>query len=196
MPAITRSTGRGKRLATINPAPRRQPKKVTLAQHMKRSRTDEGRESIQTHLDRPNQLMRLQGEFEMGMARLEELQRLEREQKQLLAKLFEKIEGRAFQAYMKDEVVDLEEEITPEPDSPLTDYESPPPGLAPLRLPMPAPFIDPPVPRRQDTPYPLRLREEEEEEEEQLQYPGGCAVCLYDEERCAGCLRRIWGIRN
>jgi hypothetical protein len=134
----------------------------------------------------------MQEEFELGLACLKDLQRLEKEQKKLLRGLFKKMEGRAFQTFMKDEVVNLTEEEEPQPDSPLTDYHSPtPPGLAPLRLQIPVPFIAPPVPRRQDTPYPLQLQDEEEE----LQYQG-CAVCLYDEERCAGCLRRIWGIRN
>jgi hypothetical protein len=133
----------------------------------------------------------MQEEFELGLARLKDLQRLEKEQKKLLRELFKKMEGRAFQTFMKDEVVNLVEE-EPQPESPLTDYASlTPPGLAQLQLPMPPPFIDPPVPRRQGTPYPYP----EQEEEEQLQYQG-CAVCLYDEERCGDCLRRIWGIRT
>jgi hypothetical protein len=151
--------------------------------------TEEGRALVHEKLDRPNPLLRMQEEFELGLARLKDLQRLEKEQKKLLRGLFKKMEGRAFQTFMKDEVVNLVEE-EPRPDTPLSDYRPPtPPGLAPLRLHIPVPFIGPPVPRRQDTPYPRQ------EEEEELQYQG-CAVCIYDEERCAGCLRRMWGIRN
>lgn len=188
MPATTRSTGRGKRIAAANPVPRRQPKKVTLAQHMKRTMTAEGRESIRTHLDHPNQLMQLQGEFEMGMARLRELQRLEHEQKQLLAKLFKKMEGRAFQAYMKDEVVNLEEDPLHYESS--SSGDSPPPGLAPLRLPLPT------FPPRRQTPYP-RFQQgssrNQEPVEEELEYPDGCLNCVYEQERCANCIERVWG---
>jgi hypothetical protein len=74
----------------------------------------------------------MQEEFELGLARLKDLQRLEKEQKKLLRGLFKKMEGRVFQTFMKDEVVNLVEE-EPQPDTPLSNYRSPtPPGLAPL----------------------------------------------------------------
>jgi hypothetical protein len=141
----------------------------------------------------------MQGEFEMGLARLKELQRLEKEQKRLLRELFKKMEGRAFQAFMKDEVVNLVE-ADPKPDSPLTDYHSQtPPGLVPLRLPIPIPFPVPPLPQRRPTPYPLFLQgnsRDGEEEEEELAYPDGCLECRYARERCADCEARVWGVRN
>jgi hypothetical protein len=101
--------------------------------------------------------------------------------------------------FMKDEVVNLVEE-EPRPETPLSDYQSPTlPGLAPLRIPIPIPFIAPPVPRRRPTPYPLFLQgnsRDGEGEEEELEYPMGCLECQYDTKRCAGCEARIWGVRN
>jgi hypothetical protein len=141
----------------------------------------------------------MQREFKMGLARLKDLQQLEKEQKKLLRELFKKMEGRAFQTFMKDEVVNLVEE-EPRLDTPLSNYRSPtPPGLAPLRIPIPAPFTAPPVPRRRPTPYPLFLQGNSRdggEEEEELEYLTGCLGCRYDANRCAGCEARIWGVRD
>jgi hypothetical protein len=158
---------------------------------------EEGRVLIHEKLDRPNPLLRLQEEFEMGLTRLKDLQRLEKEQKKLLRGLFKKMEGRAFQTFMKDEVVNLVEE-EPRPETPVSDYRSPtPPGLAPLRIPIPVPFIAPPVPRRRPTPYPLFLQGNSREGGEgELEYPTGCLECRYDANRCAGCETRIWGVRD
>lgn len=85
------------------------------------------------------------------------------------------MEERALQTYLKDEVVNIEEQR----ESPLADYESPPPGLA---LCLPIPFPPPPVPCR-PTLYPLFLQGnsrdggEDELEEDELGYPDGCMVC-------------------
>ena len=132
MPVVTRSTGCGKRIAAANPIPCCQPKKVTFAQHIKQTASAEGRAIIHDKLDRPNPLLHMQWEFENGLARLKDLQRLEKEQKTLLRELFKKMEGRDLQGYLKDEVINLVED-SPAPESPLTNHQSPvPPGLGPL----------------------------------------------------------------
>lgn len=186
MPAVTRSQGRGKHIAALNPIPCRQNQRVTLAQHMRRAETAEGRAAIREQLDCPNPLLLLQREFEDELALLKDIQRAEREQKEWLRKLFKKMNGRALQAYLRDEVVNLIEESS-DLESSLDDYESPPPpGLGPFQLHIPLP--QPPL--RLPTPYPREVVPVNEEEE--LGYPKGCFNCRYHPERCEDCVLQVW----
>ena len=149
---------------------------------------------IQQQLDRPNPLLLMQQEFETELTRLRNFENAVKVQKERLKQLFKRMHGRALQAYMDDEVIDLADDDSSSSDSSLEDYQSPPPGLGALQLQIPIPFPPPPMYPRRPTPHPLFLQgRATREEEDQLAYPDGCLECRYAPERCENCVRRVFG---